>query len=138
MCRCEKFTKITFQELRQDGHILNKILPAEGQSLKKLRHQYPCYPVVKKTRFWRDIIPYIFLNNFFYSFLGIIVAIPCQTSYVDLGVTVISNLSFELHINNMVSRARQRILYQYFVSWFSNTQSVYYATVIYHIFTSYT
>jgi ribonuclease P/MRP protein subunit RPP40 len=31
------------------------------------------------------------------------VAIPCQNSYVDLGVTVISNLSFELYINNIVS-----------------------------------
>jgi ribonuclease P/MRP protein subunit RPP40 len=37
------------------------------------------------------------------------VAIPCQNSYVDLGVTVTSNLSFELHINNIVSKARQRI-----------------------------
>jgi hypothetical protein len=37
------------------------------------------------------------------------VAISCQNSYVDLGVTVTSNLSSELHINNMVSKARQRI-----------------------------
>jgi ribonuclease P/MRP protein subunit RPP40 len=37
------------------------------------------------------------------------VAIPCQNSYVDLGVTVIRNLSFEAHIENIVSKARQRI-----------------------------
>ena len=37
------------------------------------------------------------------------VTIPCHNSYVDLGVAVTSNLSFELHINNIVSKARQRI-----------------------------
>jgi ribonucleases P/MRP protein subunit RPP40 len=36
-------------------------------------------------------------------------AIPCQNSYVDLGVTIDSKLFFEAHINNIVSKARQRI-----------------------------
>jgi hypothetical protein len=36
-------------------------------------------------------------------------ATPCQNSYVDLGVTIDSKLSFEAHINNIVSKARQRI-----------------------------
>jgi hypothetical protein len=36
-------------------------------------------------------------------------AISRQNSYVDLGVTISSNLSFEQHINNIVSKARQRI-----------------------------
>jgi hypothetical protein len=58
-CRRENLTKNTFQELKQEGHILHTLLPAERQSLKKLRHQYPySIPVVKKTRFGRDIIPF--------------------------------------------------------------------------------
>jgi ribonuclease P/MRP protein subunit RPP40 len=35
-------------------------------------------------------------------------AIPCHNSYVDLGITVTNGLSFELHVNNIVSKARQR------------------------------
>jgi hypothetical protein len=35
--------------------------------------------------------------------------IPRQNSTIDLGVTVTDDLSFELHINTIVSKARQRI-----------------------------
>jgi hypothetical protein len=34
---------------------------------------------------------------------------PRQNSYVDLGVTIDSKLSFEKHISNIVSKARQRV-----------------------------
>jgi hypothetical protein len=40
-CRCENLRKNTFQELEQEGHILHTLLPAQRQSLEKLRHQYP-------------------------------------------------------------------------------------------------
>jgi hypothetical protein len=36
-------------------------------------------------------------------------ALPQQSSYADLGVTITSDLSFETHIANIVARARQRI-----------------------------
>lgn len=44
--------------------------------------------------------------------------IPRHNSYVDLGVTISSDLSFEQHINNIVSKARQRssILFRGFLS----------------------
>jgi hypothetical protein len=64
-CRRENLTKITFQELKQEGHILHKLLPAERQPLKKLRHQYPySIPVVKKTRFGVTLSHIVFLNDF--------------------------------------------------------------------------
>jgi hypothetical protein len=51
-CRHEKVTKITLQELEQEGHILYKLFPAERQPLKNSWHQYPySIPVVKKARF---------------------------------------------------------------------------------------
>lgn len=37
------------------------------------------------------------------------VAISQQNDFLDLGVTITNNLSFEMHINNIVSKARQRI-----------------------------
>jgi hypothetical protein len=37
-CRRENLTKNALQELEQEGHILQKLLPVERQSLKKLRH----------------------------------------------------------------------------------------------------
>jgi hypothetical protein len=37
------------------------------------------------------------------------VAIPQRNDFLDLGVTITNNLSFEAHINNIVSKARQRI-----------------------------
>jgi hypothetical protein len=37
------------------------------------------------------------------------IAIPRRDSYVDLGITVSSGLSFDLNINNIVSKARQRV-----------------------------
>ena len=37
------------------------------------------------------------------------IAIPCCSSYVDLGITISCDLSFERHINNIVSKARQRV-----------------------------
>jgi ribonuclease P/MRP protein subunit RPP40 len=45
-------------------------------------------------------------------------AIPRQNCYVDLGVTVSSNLSFEQHINSILSKARQRtsIIFRGFIS----------------------
>jgi hypothetical protein len=45
-------------------------------------------------------------------------AIPRQNCFVDLGVTVSSNLSFEQHINSTVSKARQRtsIIFRGFIS----------------------
>jgi hypothetical protein len=44
--------------------------------------------------------------------------LPRQNSYVDLGVTIDSKLSFEKHISNLVSKARQRvsILFRGFVT----------------------
>jgi hypothetical protein len=33
----------------------------------------------------------------------------CRDSYDDLGITVSCGLLFDLHINNMVSKARQRV-----------------------------
>ena len=58
-CRRENLTENTFQDIEQEGHVLHNFLPGERKSLKKLRHQYPySIPVVKKTRFGRDIIPY--------------------------------------------------------------------------------
>jgi hypothetical protein len=35
------------------------------------------------------------------------VAIACRDSFVDLGITVSNDLSLELHINSIVSEARQ-------------------------------
>ena len=37
------------------------------------------------------------------------IALPCQNSYVDLGVTITCKLSFKAHISSIVSKARQRI-----------------------------
>jgi hypothetical protein len=37
------------------------------------------------------------------------IPVPRQYSPVDLGVTICSNLSFEIHISNIVSKARQRL-----------------------------
>jgi hypothetical protein len=37
------------------------------------------------------------------------VAVSCRDIHVDLGITVSSALSFELHIDNIVSKARQRV-----------------------------
>ena len=46
------------------------------------------------------------------------VAVPRHNSYVDLGITISSDLSFDQHINNIVSKARQRvsILFRGFLS----------------------
>jgi hypothetical protein len=61
----ENLTKITFQVLKQQGHVLHKLLPAERQPIKKLRRRHPyTIPVVKKTRFGRDIIPYSISKQF--------------------------------------------------------------------------
>jgi hypothetical protein len=43
----------------------------------------------------------------FYYIAGI--AIPRRDSYVDLGITVSHGLSFDLHINNNVWKALQRV-----------------------------
>ena len=45
-------------------------------------------------------------------------AIPCHNSYSDLGITVSNGLSFEQHINSIVSKARQRVstLFRGFIS----------------------
>jgi hypothetical protein len=37
------------------------------------------------------------------------IPVPRRNSTVDLGVTICSNLSFETHISNIVSKARQRL-----------------------------
>jgi hypothetical protein len=37
------------------------------------------------------------------------VAVPQRNDYVDLGVTISGNLSFDTHINNIVSKARLRV-----------------------------
>ena len=64
-CRRENLTKNTFQDIKQEGHVLHKLLPDERKPIKKLRHQYPYpIPVVKKSRFGRDIIPYCIYKQY--------------------------------------------------------------------------
>jgi hypothetical protein len=60
------------------------------------------------------------------------VAIPCRDSHVDLGITVSNDLSFELHINNIVSKARQRVgtLFRGFLSRNLSTMRLAFITYI--------
>jgi ribonuclease P/MRP protein subunit RPP40 len=59
-------------------------------------------------------------------------AIPCRDSHVDLGITVSNDLSFELHINNIVSKARQRVgtLFRGFLSRNLSTMRLAFITYI--------
>jgi hypothetical protein len=59
-------------------------------------------------------------------------AISGFNSYVDLGITISSNLSFEQYINNIVSKARQRIsiLLQGFLSRDLSTMRLAFITYI--------
>lgn len=63
--RREKFTKELFEQIKHPDHVLHKLLPPEKIQLPCLRSQYKYeIPIVKKTRFGRDFIPYCIMKRY--------------------------------------------------------------------------
>ena len=58
--RREQITKLTFEQMKDENHILHYMLPYRlDRTQREIRNQYPfTIPISKNTQYGRDLVPY--------------------------------------------------------------------------------
>jgi hypothetical protein len=62
------------------------------------------------------------------------IAISRRNSHVDLGIAISSDLSFDTHINGIVSKARRHVSTEYSLAKLSFSQSQHYAASLHYLY----